>query len=616
MNSIYDELKNQNRYDGDSGTEEINFLYFYASIPKRIKELLADELIKSIMDMKVNKNENTFLIINDFPLISYADVLMKKINALVKEEILSEIWIRNLIKKLIFEGIDEKAIQLGLILSEKYLSRKYLSDVIETFSKSGDYIFYLKNIICNLKGYNSFLFDLAKKSKGTIKIFAVFNIEVISSEIRRYLIEESYKDEVEENLLIDYIVSNIDISKYISESNISYKEVNNMGYIIQNYISYKGLEALDVKEELINNYIPLAINKGNDIYCLYSMLLIKSEIEKDDGFQLNKKRIIEDLEDSINTDKWKEIFIEAINNYNISADLIIEISIYYRYRLSFQELEGFLIKEPRNITIYEYLVENGAVDEKESLFYFFKGQFNLDKITKGAENILIENVDSSYIEDILFLFVVRGLKKLSKQGKEIAIKALNARLNDTRWQAITILEKYNDFTEDERNLIKIAEKNEPNEDIRYRISLLNKGGDLKKNFIKVEDVRVTPYIDDIYLSTINISGVKERNQYYLQNELEQSQLYYIMVYKEAEYDIQDVKVVSSGGYILGYISEGEKNIFRNLINGGKYLYCRLKEYDLTKSLVKVNIYLSLKDVVDYCQETLKLMSYPENENNQ
>lgn len=614
MDSIYSKLKKTNRYNGSTGEEEINFLYFYSSIPTRIQALLADELIKSIMDMKVEKKKKVYLLMNDIPIISYSDALISKIKALVREGMISEIWLKNLIKTLVFEGVDKKAVQLGLLLAGEYIQKKYIQDVVETFCKDGDYIFYIKDMLYNMKKYNSFLYNLAQKSSGSVKIFCILNMEILDDKIKRYIIEESYKNEIEEELLIDYIILNVDIGEYIKSNQLTSEKVNNLGYIIQSYISYKELESLDIKEELVNNYIPLAIEKGNDIYCLYSMFLIKSEIEKDDKFLLNKKKIINDIKNVINQEKWKQTFIKAIYDNSVQADLIIELACYYSYKLSFDELEKFLVKEYKNINIYEYLAENGDISDREKIFNFFESKFDLDLIMDGPENILIEDVDSNYIEDILFLFVVRGLRKLSEKGKQIALRALSARLNDTRWQAINMLEKYESFTDEEIKLIELAEENEPNEDIRNRIKQINRFGVIRKDFIKIEDIRITPYIDDIYLSSIEIGGIKERNQYYLQNELEQSTLYYITLYKENEYDIQDVKVVGPGGYILGYISKEEKNIFKNLMKGGKYLYCRLDEYDLTKSFVKVKVYLSLKDIVDYCQETIQLMAYPEGKN--
>lgn len=612
MSSIYNKLNNTEDYNGKVGMEEVNCLYFYTGIPKRIKVLLADDIIESIMKIQKSKEEKVVLTIPDFPLISYVDILIKKINVLVKEKIIGQKWIKEFTLNLIFESEDKKAVQLGLALGGKYLPKKYLEDVIFTFSKSGNYIFYLKESIENLKGYNSFLLDLARKTNGTIRLFAVTNLEPINSDIRKFIIEESYKDEIEENLIIEYILGNIDISKYIGETKLTSKEISNLGYLISEHIINKGLRSLDNKEEIVNNFVPFAISGGNDIYCLYSLYLIGNELKDDKEFKLNKEKIINNIEEELLNPKWKNVFENAIKGCKVEANILLDLSFYYGYKISFNELKPYLEREIKNVDIYEYISVNGSLEEQKQLFNFFEENFNIDSLMQKPEDISNEDIDDRYIDDILFFFVLRGLKL----NKDLAIRALSARITNTRWQAVNMLERYNTFSDDEREQIRLALENEPNEDIKFRLdSLLYDSRNFKKKFINVRDIIVHPFINDIYIQTICIEDVKKRNQYYLQTEIEENSIYYIKIYKEENEEEERVKVIGPSGYIIGNLPKKESEILSNLLEGSKYLYCKIDKYDLTKNYISLDVYLSARDIIDFCQETIKLMSYPSDFNN-
>lgn len=617
MSSIYGKLKRSNEYDGESGKEEVGYLYFYPEIPMRIKISLADDLVESIIDISKSEEKDAFLSINDFPLITYSDILISKVNTLVKEEVISENWIKDFTSELIFNGEDEKAVQLGLVLSEKYLEKDELLDVVSVFSKSGQYIFYLKNSIFEMNKYNSFLLDLAKKSSGTIKVFAITNIEPINIDIISYLIEESYKGEREIAFLINYIMLTVDISEYMMSEELSSEQVNNLGYIIQYCIRSRGFRSIDVREEIVNNYIPLAIERGSDIYCLYSMLLIQNEIKKDNDFKLNRGNIQDSIEKELSKAKWEEVFKNSIKDSDTSVICIIELAKYYNYKLSFDELLPFIVKNSRDVNLYEYVTVIGSAEERIRLFEFFSGEFDIDYLTSKAQDLASEDLDTSYIDDILFLFIVKALRKIHKEGRALALKALNARINDTRWQAISILERYRDFSKKEISLIKAAIKTEPNTALRNRLESLIIGDmEFKREFINTNDIKVVPFVDDIYLMSTNIAGSSFRNQSYLQDELEESRRYYLALEENNPYDKNAVKVVGESGYVIGYIPKNENNVLSNLLKGGKYIYAVLEEYNLNEAYIRIKVYLSLKDVLDYCENTIELISYPESENKQ
>ncbi|HBF4426108.1 HIRAN domain-containing protein [Clostridioides difficile] len=219
MENVFKRLQEFNGYDGYKESFEMNYLCIYESIPLREQVELANNLVDEILNMYKSESNEIYLLedSNSKSLICYFEIFMKKINTLVKEMIIDEKWLYKLTKELIYKSKKVEYVKLGLVLSEKYLNVENLREVVDTFSKSGEYVFYLSNTIKKLEFYNTYLFNLSKKATGSIKVFAIVNMENLDSKINSYLIEDGYKDTKYERLLMNYIISIVDLNEYLEK---------------------------------------------------------------------------------------------------------------------------------------------------------------------------------------------------------------------------------------------------------------------------------------------------------------------------------------------------------------------------------------------------------------
>ncbi|WP_242867593.1 HIRAN domain-containing protein, partial [Clostridium saccharobutylicum] len=69
-----------------------------------------------------------------------------------------------------------------------------------------------------------------------------------------------------------------------------------------------------------------------------------------------------------------------------------------------------------------------------------------------------------------------------------------------------------------------------------------------------------------------------------------------------------IQVVTTQGYIIGYIPKEDNVVLNNLINNGKYIYGSIKEITNNYEYIKIDLYLSYKDVMDEITSTLSLLS--------
>ena len=73
--------------------------------------------------------------------------LIKKMKMLLDEDLLNKAWIKEFTDFLLFKSEEKWMVKLGIILSEFYEDINEVKRVIDVFSKSGEYIFYLDNVI-------------------------------------------------------------------------------------------------------------------------------------------------------------------------------------------------------------------------------------------------------------------------------------------------------------------------------------------------------------------------------------------------------------------------------------------------------------------------------------
>ena len=74
------------------------------------------------------------------------------------------------------------------------------------------------------------------------------------------------------------------------------------------------------------------------------------------------------------------------------------------------------------------------------------------------------------------------------------------------------------------------------------------------------------------------------------------------------YDSNAIEIITTEGYVIGYVPKENNLIFKNLMDKGKYLYGKIKEISDDYNEINIEIYLSYKDVIEEITSTLSLLS--------
>ncbi|WP_227862235.1 restriction endonuclease [Clostridioides sp. ZZV14-6153] len=444
MGSIFKQLQKIKDYDGYKESFEMNYLCIYEKIPLREQVELANNLVENILNIYRSESNKIDMLeeYNHKSLICYFEIFMKKINTLIKERIIDEKWLYQLTKDLIYTSEKDEYVKLGLVLSENYLDVDNIREVVDTFSKSGEYIFYLSNTIRKLEFYNTYLFNLSRISTGSIKVFAIVNIENLDSKITSYLIEEGYKDKKYEGLLMNYIISTVDLSEYLERRDLDKDKVNNLAHLICNYLLSVEFKYIGNKVELVNQFLPIVASYGTSFDSLYSIFLIAVGVLEDDKVSCDKVEFKKEMNNVLLSEKWKSVFFKALNEADGKTEDMIKMSEIYDVRLSFDDLLPYLNKDIRDFEVYWYISKKGSANCKLKLLDFFEKTFKTKELIGKMEDIEKNKLTQEYYDDMLFFIVLKGSKSLYPEGKNLSLKGIFGNINEVRKESINILKRY------------------------------------------------------------------------------------------------------------------------------------------------------------------------------
>ncbi|MCC0646489.1 HIRAN domain-containing protein [Clostridioides sp. ZZV14-6150] len=611
MGSIFKQLQKIKDYDGYKESFEMNYLCIYEKIPLREQVELANNLVENILNIYRSESNKIDMLeeYNHKSLICYFEIFMKKINTLIKERIIDEKWLYQLTKDLIYTSEKDEYVKLGLVLSENYLDVDNIREVVDTFSKSGEYIFYLSNTIRKLEFYNTYLFNLSRISTGSIKVFAIVNIENLDSKITSYLIEEGYKDKKYEGLLMNYIISTVDLSEYLERRDLDKDKVNNLAHLICNYLLSVEFKYIGNKVELVNQFLPIVASYGTSFDSLYSIFLIAVGVLEDDKVSCDKVEFKKEMNNVLLSEKWKSVFFKALNEADGKTEDMIKMSEIYDVRLSFDDLLPYLNKDIRDFEVYWYISKKGSANCKLKLLDFFEKTFKTKELIGKMEDIEKNKLTQEYYDDMLFFIVLKGSKSLYPEGKNLSLKGIFGNINEVRKESINILKRYRErLSLKEMQIVKEAYEKEKNIKLKDELRRsLYESNNLKKEFVNTKKLKVNEHGKDIYLTSVAVAGSRFRNREYLEKELEKSKIYYLNREKDNLYDENAIRIVGETGYVIGYVPRKDNYILSNLLDGGKLLYCRVTEYNLDEDYIYINIYLSYKDVIETVENSLKMV---------
>ena len=155
---IYEDLLNLKEYKSVLGQNELKS----SPVSEKLTKALIDKIIEYIKLRFIKNKEKEYEEFNMelSYLINYQELLLDKVSLLIDNKVINKEDFINLIKDFIYRGTSKWEVILGLMLCKDYLKDYEIDHIVNVFSKSGEYIFYLKDCIKDMENSEEFLFNL------------------------------------------------------------------------------------------------------------------------------------------------------------------------------------------------------------------------------------------------------------------------------------------------------------------------------------------------------------------------------------------------------------------------------------------------------------------------
>lgn len=591
------------------------------------KNRLSNELMKILLN-DINNNEkldnvNVYITLN--PIINYYESFIKLFKDSVEDNKDMSLKINDIIKKILTDSDSSEEIKLGLILAP-ICNIENIEDILEVFSIHNDYLFYVIKAYEYIGGYNNTIFEMAKKSNGYGKVFCVMNLRPTTYEIRKWMIEKGSDNSVGVQELLSYSMLSLDLLDYLENNEFDGEEIEVLAKSFSMLLSDYGLDDIKDGKKVYNKLLEIIDKINGGIYSLYVVISIIYSIEAiviDDykskrsasSFKFNSdyKDIIQKCKKICKKDIWHEIITNQVSNLEIESSVLISCSEKTKYKLKKKEFKTILNRDYTNPLLYKYAFSTVNKSIRKCAFSIGLQKLPMNEVLSGQDELKIDNLLYEDIEQICFFIIIKysQYEDFQDEYKDINLQALKAPLIETRIQAATNLQRFREeFNSLDKEIINDAISTEMVGNIRRSLnSLLIKTNDKEKKYVEVYDnMHIDAHVKDIYLININIAGTNYIDMSEIYNNLLEDDMLYLKREPNNAYDSNAIEIITTNGYVIGYVPKENNLILKNLMDKGKYIYGKIKEISDDYNHINIEIYLSYKDIIEEITSTLSLLS--------
>ena len=465
-------------------------------------KFIIDTLLKYSKDNDFNKTYselNKYFNKNiDHILIYYIDNLNKVLVDNKKK--LDPTFILNVGNKIIHTTKNIELFKLGIyFLSCVVISEETRSEII-LFSLCDEFSFYcLFYHIINFKDSNNIIFEVVKKLRGWGKLYFIQELKVLNNDIRKYLINDGFKSNINNSYLVSSIVEKINLVDYLNK-NIKEDEFVNISFLIDALFNdhlFNSLGAINNTLLLFERYYDLFKKYSKNYYSYFSISLIYLFLKDD----VKEESLLKaDIKKYICSKNFKNILIDNINNSNDdSLRYILFILIIFNIDLE-KNIYNIYSKDTNK---YYYCIE-----------YLMKYSKYKNKVIKMLEDNFIfdlEDVDSiirlNYDYDFKLIQIIRDIRLYPGTGNKFIEAGLRNSNYYVRKETISCI--YEWYREGNKDLKEYSFYNYlvdllDNETIKELKNNLNNLFDREENLDYLDNIKLELVDSNLW---INISDV-------------------------------------------------------------------------------------------------------------
>ena len=353
--------------------------------------------------------------------------------------------------------------------------------------------------IINFKDSNAIIFEIVKKLWGWGKLYFIQELKVLNNDIRKYLINDGFKSDINNSYLVSSIVEKINLVDYLNK-NIKEDEFVNISFLIDALFNdhlFNSLGAINNTLLLFERYYDLFKKYSKNYYSYFSISLIYLFLKDD----VKEESLLKsDIKKYICSKNFKNILINNINNCDDdSLRYILFILITFNIDLE----KNIYNKYSEDTNNYYYAIE-----------YLMKYSKYKNKVIKMLEDNFIfdlEDVDSivrlNYDYDFKLIQIIRDIRLYPGTGNKFIEAGLRNSNYYVRKETISCI--YEWYREGNKDLKEYSFYNYlvdllDNETIKELKNNLNNLFDREENLDYLDNIKLELVDSNLW---INISDV-------------------------------------------------------------------------------------------------------------
>ena len=590
------------------------------------KNRLAYDFSKIFLDVSQGKDNinslNEYLTLN--PIVNYYESILKLFRGICEDKSRRE-PIEKLIVDILIKSSFSEAVKSALVLAP-FVESYDIQEVLEAYSIHNDYLFYVLNSYELMGISNKILFDIAKKSKGYGRFFAVFHLRPITYDVIEWMIEEGSNNNVAVSELIYLNVISINLLEYIDNTQFSKEKIEKLSKSFS--IMLSDYEINEVQDEIqVFTRILEEIDKySGGIYSLYITISILYSIEADlieyykekkINLQVNLydkyKDIMNKCKRICNKEEWNDVVEKELNNIEIESSVLISCAEKIGYKLKKKEFENIFKRDYCNALLYKYAFAVANKSIRKYVYDTAMKKLRISDLISGPEEFSLEKLTYEDMEHICFFIMIKYMdyEEFKDEYKSLNMKAIKSPVIETRSQAVTNLERFKGtFTFEEKEYIKEVISCEMIDSIRRGLYAIIKDSTKKeKRIVNIDEFNgMVVHVKDAYMTSVEISEEDVYDPSSLFNKIHEDDIVYLVKDLDDEKGLPAIFATTDKGEVIGKMPKSIEEILLNLISNGKLLYGKIDHLSDDYEHISIKIILSYKDVLDELGNALILLS--------
>ncbi len=390
------------------------------------------------------------------------------------------------IEFLAFQSPDRGAVKTGIALLGAIGATQF-RDQIKTLGRHEEFTLYVSVALLNMSDNPEIeLWEMAKQVHGWGRIHLVERLaETQNLEIKSWILTEGYKNSIMYEYLAYIAADTGDLKKELSKDNIEEEIILAASDIIQALIAEGPVHGISIYQdaaETIKLYIKHTLGKRDNLSYLLtydSIYDYVADIDKEwDNFkengwnEENRNEIAKALSEEFEHETWKELIDKSANTENDvefwiinRAAKILNINLF---KVHWERLQ----RDPLNQTKWFDIMNSAGNDNIDNVLEYAIKTIPLAEISTGADKLM--GLGKEYNLHTIVDYIVQSLDKYEGKGKAIILASLKSPVVRNRNMAIRTLDNWHIeyITQELRDAINDAEKVEPEEDVKERLSKL------------------------------------------------------------------------------------------------------------------------------------------------